>query len=335
MAIESILKQTFKEFEFLIIDDGSTDNSLEIIRFYEDSRIRLVMNEENLGLAASLNRGISLSKGKYIARMDCDDISLPKRLADQVEFMDNHPFVGACGTNGLCIDEDDKIIRTSSWCPEDGVPLEWLLLWDTVLAHPTVMLRKTTLMEHNLAYRNVPAEDKDLWCRLVLKAKIARLPQMLFHYRERRGSSYNGCKDKHVRQAIQSGSGLVRAITHQEVPPFYSELTVYPYIVGYKANSYTPETVVKWILELLQSCRQHWNWNDLEYEAARNDAIMRLNHYFKSLPVWKAVAGLLLVANIDEMPRRNVRLGINVARMLCKKIRLLRSIYSYFKGATV
>jgi glycosyltransferase involved in cell wall biosynthesis len=89
-AIDSILNQTFTDFEFLIVDDGSTDNSVEIINSYQNSRINLVKNDKNEGLVYTLNRGLSLAKGEYIARMDCDDISLPERLKKQIDFLDSN-----------------------------------------------------------------------------------------------------------------------------------------------------------------------------------------------------------------------------------------------------
>ena len=101
-AMESILTQTFTDFEFLIINDGSTDNSVKIIEEFNDPRIRLIHNEKNLKLIASLNKGISLAKGKYIARMDCDDISMPYRLEKEVDFLENsleYGLVGTCYTD--------------------------------------------------------------------------------------------------------------------------------------------------------------------------------------------------------------------------------------------
>ena len=93
-AEDSILQQTFKDFEFLIVDDGSTDTSVVTIRSYSDKRIRLIVNETNVGLAASLNIGIDCARGRYIARMDCDDISLPDRLEKQVAFLESHGDIG-------------------------------------------------------------------------------------------------------------------------------------------------------------------------------------------------------------------------------------------------
>ncbi len=97
-AIDSILNQTFKDFEFLIIDDGSTDSSADIIRSYTDFRIRLIQNEKNIGLTRSLNKGLKLAKGEYIARMDVDDISLPIRFEKQVSFLDKYEDVKLVGS---------------------------------------------------------------------------------------------------------------------------------------------------------------------------------------------------------------------------------------------
>ena len=97
-AIDGILNQTFKDFEFLVIDDGSTDGSADIIQSYKDVRIRFISNGKNLSVPVSLNMGLNLARGEYIARMDCDDISLPQRLEKQVQFMDANPEVGVCGT---------------------------------------------------------------------------------------------------------------------------------------------------------------------------------------------------------------------------------------------
>jgi len=97
-AIDSILGQTFKDFKFLIINDGSTDGTADILKSYKDSRIKVTNNEKNIGLTKSLNKGLKMAKSEYIARMDADDISLPTRLQKQVEFMDSHPKVGVCGT---------------------------------------------------------------------------------------------------------------------------------------------------------------------------------------------------------------------------------------------
>src|SRR3989338_10709157 len=109
-AVKSILNQTYKNFEFIIIDDASTDQSTKYLRFLKDKRIKLIKNSKNLGLAASLNKALKFAKGEYIARMDADDISLPKRFEKQVKFFKKHPSVDICGTWVNLIDDVGKII---------------------------------------------------------------------------------------------------------------------------------------------------------------------------------------------------------------------------------
>ncbi|NHJ46179.1 MAG: glycosyltransferase family 2 protein, partial [Asgard group archaeon] len=125
-AIDSVLHQTFTDFEFLIINDGSTDNSVEIINSYDDERIHLVHNEQNIGLAASLNKGINLARGEYIARMDCDDINHQTRLEKQVKFMDKNPDIGLLSSANRFI-QDDKILNLVDRFPTDHHTLKAFL----------------------------------------------------------------------------------------------------------------------------------------------------------------------------------------------------------------
>lgn len=188
-AIESILNQTFRDFEFLIINDGSTDNSLGIIESYKDLRIKLVNNEKNLGLSHTLNKGIDLSEGEYIARMDADDISLPVRLEKQINFMDSHLEIGICGTwiegfgdPELCGVWKAKKEHNELFCN---------LMFGSSFAHPSVMMRKTILMEYNaLRYEHdyCPCEDYRLWYLLLSKTQGTNLQECLLLYRRERNS---------------------------------------------------------------------------------------------------------------------------------------------------
>ena len=147
-AIQSILNQTFTDFEFLIIEDGSTDATVEIVRSFPDQRIKLCLNGSNIGLISSLNQGLSLATGEYIARMDADDISLSTRLERQVAFMDAHPSVGVCGS-WL---ETFGIPPKSRWCPPaDDAQIRCEHLFHSVIYHPTVILRKDFFAKHNLS----------------------------------------------------------------------------------------------------------------------------------------------------------------------------------------
>lgn len=182
-AIDSILNQTFTDFEFLIINDGSTDRSVEIIESYEDPRIRLINNEKNLKLIASLNKGISLARGKYIARMDCDDISMPDRLEKEVNFLENSLDYGLVGTYYTVIDGEGKDQYNVSY-PSSNELIKLFLSLNCPLAHGSIMGR-TELFKQNLygSEESYAVEDYELWTRMSKVTKIHNIPEYLFKYR--------------------------------------------------------------------------------------------------------------------------------------------------------
>jgi len=180
-AIDSILQQTFTDFEFLIFNDGSTDKSAEIITTYKDHRIRFFNFNENSGYVAHLNRGIDIAKGQYIARMDADDISAPERLEKQVNFLDKNPDIGLCGTWYDIIGDCTQIIKVSS----DHDDLKIQLIENSTFGHPSVIMRASILHKYGKHYEidYMPAEDFKMWVDLSLITKIANLDDVLLHYR--------------------------------------------------------------------------------------------------------------------------------------------------------
>jgi len=180
-AIDSILSQTFTDFEFIIVDDGSTDASVEIINTYLDRRIRLVRNDRNLGLAVSLNKGLDIALGEYVARMDCDDISLPVRLATQVAYMDAHPEVGACGTWAIDIDATGKEIRERK--TPVGKQLENRYWIPSPIIHPSAMIRFAELTDLRYDSEIRYAQDYDFWLRIRARYQLSNLSKYLLLYR--------------------------------------------------------------------------------------------------------------------------------------------------------
>jgi len=180
-AVESILGQTYGDFELVVIDDGSTDGTAEIVGRHADPRIRLLRNPRNLGLIATLNRGLRECRGELVARMDADDISLPGRFAAQLRFLDAHPEVGICGTS-----IETFGARTERWtivC--DPALLRAEMLFSSAFSHPTVMFRRALLLRHGLAYDPAypHAEDYALWARFAAVTELANLPEVLLRYR--------------------------------------------------------------------------------------------------------------------------------------------------------
>lgn len=180
-AIESILNQSFKEFEFLIINDASIDRSLEIIKHYDNTRIKIIQNSENIGLTKSLNKGLKAAEGKYIARMDADDISHPQRLERQVKFMEEHPEVGICGTWFQLIGQQERIIKH----PVDHQDILTFMFKNNGIGHPTAFIRKDLFIEQHLFYDEnyTAAQDYDLWVRASQKIRLANIPEVLVKYR--------------------------------------------------------------------------------------------------------------------------------------------------------
>lgn len=180
-AIQSIIDQTYTNFEFLIFNDASTDRSLEIIQTFSDSRIKLFNYKKNTGYLKHLNEGLKLAEGKYIARMDADDISLPDRLLKQVQFMETHPEVGVCGT-AIEIFGDRNEVKTHV---EHHKEIKLELLLRSPIVHPSVVIRKSLMDNYNLNYDSnfYTAEDYHLWVQLSTKTRLHNLQEVLLRYR--------------------------------------------------------------------------------------------------------------------------------------------------------
>jgi glycosyltransferase involved in cell wall biosynthesis len=181
-AIDSILSQTFDDFEFIILDDASSDGSRRVLADYErrDRRITVLLNETNSGIADTLNRGLRLCRGEYIARMDADDVSLPQRLERQVEFMDNAPEVGVCGTWFTVFGDEEGTYRHPT---QDAQIKVRHLIYDCAIAHPAAFIRKRVLEETGATYPDLPAHDLWFWIRLGFVTQLRNLPDVLLRYR--------------------------------------------------------------------------------------------------------------------------------------------------------
>ncbi len=166
-SMDSIIRQTCRDFEFIVINDCSTDNTEEIILSYQDSRIVYLRNEENLGVARTLNRGLDIARGEYVARMDADDIARPERLEIQKNHMDSHPEVDVLATSSQSFDETGVLFEGHTSTDEEILKLDFL--FSCGIAHPTVMIRRQTLERLNLRYDHDfnKVEDYDLWSRML------------------------------------------------------------------------------------------------------------------------------------------------------------------------
>ena len=191
-AIESVLAQTFADFEFIIVDDGSSDRSAQIVRSYakSETRIRFIQQERNLGHADARNRGHELATGEYIAVMDCDDICLPRRLETQIDFLRRNPAIGALGAGAQAVAEDRRPLFKFD-LPEEHALIALNLFVGSFLIHPTVMMRRETL-ESVGGYESSrrTAVDTELWSRLIWRTRFANLPEQLLLYRWHEGQNH-------------------------------------------------------------------------------------------------------------------------------------------------
>lgn len=244
-CIESILNQTYKNFEFIICNDCSHDNSAYIINKYKkiDSRIIFIENDINMGLAASLNRCISIANGEFLARMDSDDISLPTRFEREIEFLlSNKEYdVVACKCN--IIDESNKIykqmlIHNGEVTLLDGVK-------KVQIAHPTVLMRTNSVKEvggYTVNKLTTRAEDYDLWCKLLISNhRLYGLNEILFNYRE----GLNGLKKRKYKFRIQEAKIKFYWMKKTHSPFYIYIYAIKPLIVGL-----LPTSIIKQIKKM-------------------------------------------------------------------------------------
>lgn len=220
-AVESILQQTFTDFEFLIIDDGSSDNSVAIIQSYTDPRIRFIQNEKNLGISATLNRGLEVAACELVTRMDADDISHPTRLQQQFDFFETHKDVALLSTQAREISETGDVMRIEKW----RRPFFYYnLTFECWIYHPTVMYRRSAVLDVG-GYSTPYSEDYDLWWQLSRKFKMDHLPEVLVDYRLTAVSLYRATKKTEYEKAqydqimrnLHFYTGATFSISHAEL----------------------------------------------------------------------------------------------------------------------
>lgn len=255
-AIDSVLNQTFDDFELLIVEDGSTDETLSIIESYHDDRITVIKNAKNLGLIASLNKGLDCVKGEYIARMDADDICLPDRLSAQLNFLIKNSEIGFCGTwFEKFTDHSSDVIQV----PLSDGDIRAHLALDNAFAHNTIMFRRSFLEKHQLRYdKNFPyAEDYEFWVRCAKFTKLANMPIVTVRYRYHAENTSNS-RSNDQRQTANT----VRLIqlenlgidTNQINPLIHNELMGFAYTQGVSQLSLSGVQLYKLYGILMKIC---------------------------------------------------------------------------------
>lgn len=255
-AIDSILNQTFRDFEFIIVDDASTDNTLAVIEKYNDPRVKIIRNEKNLKLAASLNRGLGIVRGKYIARMDADDLADPQRFQKLFDFLEKNPAIDICGSAmkifGSAGDSvweyklADKEIRAG-------------LVWNSSMPHAAVLMRADTIRKHKLYYDEtfLIGQDWKYWFAAKEHVRFANLKEALYFYRRDQQSVT-------IQYSHQSGDryAVMHRLFLRDMGITFTEreLLLHQFIIGIFSISPSPGVIREaraWKEKLIS--HNHWN----------------------------------------------------------------------------
>lgn len=257
-AISSILEQSFSDFELLVIDDASTDETVNIIKEFGDVRIQLVQKPMNTGYTESLNLGLKIAKGELIARMDGDDISALSRFALQVREFDENAELVLCGS-WIEVIKNGYVFQFPTL--HDAIKVEFLAY--CCIAHPSVMFRKSFIDNNKFSYDKTfePAEDFDLWTRMIKQGTFTNIPKVLLHYREYKGQT------SQVKQKTRVKNGQLIKIRHLSTLVSYSAA----------ARFYNIDIVINAKIIKKEIAFLNWLKNEIQYLKKRNQDIQYFN----------------------------------------------------------
>ncbi len=254
-SIESILNQTFCNYEFIIINDGSTDTSLDIIKKFAnvDARIVVLNNKQNTGYVQCIETGLRRSKAEFIARMDADDISLPTRLEKQYSFMQNNKAIGVCGTWFKVFGNSDFEVKHPVWHDEIKIKM----IGFNCIGHPTVMIRKELLEKYFFDNLYVPCEDYHLWSQLIHITRFHNIPDFLLLYRDH---PTNISKEKKITGEENELKIGIMQIGRLGLKPSAEEVFWSKDFIRYNTirsyNSVEYSEIIKWAIKLISANRQ-------------------------------------------------------------------------------
>jgi len=310
-SIQSILNQTFYEFELIILNDKSTDESLEIINKFKaiDNRIVLIDKEQNVGPANLRNEGINIAKGDYIALMDADDIAMPSRFEKQFTFLKNNPEIGLCGTWFTFFGAESKTIKHSV----DSDAIKVSFLHSCNIGNPTVMFKKEVLGDLKFDNDYVPVEDYDLWSRLLAKTKFHNIPESLLNYRQH-NTNISKTKIDNVNRSVRKVK--INQLGHLEISNSDPKIDAYLNAVSLNKRL-SPEEIIEAI-------------NTSKYLISQNAKIK----YFNQELFEKHINRVLIrsIRNAASYNKSFYRFLKNDATSLFNKINLLDRTIIYFKS---
>lgn len=261
-SLESILNQTYDNLEVLLVDDGSTDNSVDVIKTYKDDRIRLVSNEKNMGIPYTRNVGLREARGKYMVIMDSDDISVPERVETQVNYLEENPEIDAAGSFYYRVQNNFRRKIRRKYTKPDAVKI--YLMFFNPLANPSTAVRKSTVEQYNLQYNldYFVAQDYEFWIQLSKVGNISIIPEFLLEYRTGHESVTKKAKREKLDQRKQLINGIHQDILdHYHIPLSKEEMEVYNEFFSYNYGTVENIPALHRVVEKLR------NWNETENDV--------------------------------------------------------------------
>lgn len=302
-CLDSILGQTYENIEVLLVNDGSTDRSVEVINAYSDPRIRLIENEKNMGIPYTRNVGLEEAKGQYMAIMDSDDIAMPNRVEKQVKFMEQNPDIDAVGTYYIkFIGNKTQKITTKFTSPEE---VKAMLLFFDPIANPSSMVRLESLKKYNLKYNpdHFVSQDYGLWAQLSKYGKLAIMPEFLLKYR----FGHENITKKSKRDKAEKRKKIINSI-HEDLLQFYGinltedEMDVFNELFSYNYGAIKNISSISDVMNKLKL------WNQ-QAKTFNNDVFLNVldNSFF--IGISNQQIGLMDKINLynEHMTKRNLR----------------------------
>ncbi len=268
-AVESILNQSFEDFELILVDDGSTDSTPTIIKNFNDSRIRTIRLNTNGGIVTALNKGLSAARGKYIARMDADDVSLPERLKKQYKFMENHPEIDVCGSwvrYFTRIPGAERVYKL----PGDSEIIRASLLLENLIQHPAVMCLRKIFGKTGYPGGYPHAEDYALWTQILDRVSFAVYPEVLLNYRLHKDQIWQRESKAQAKSVESVHRELLKKIGLQ---PTKAELMLHEDICrgNYNTSKKFVQQAENWFTKILKANRRSKVLDPKSLEAVLRD----------------------------------------------------------------
>lgn len=292
-AIESILNQTYKDFDLLIINDGSTDKSAAIVQSFSDDRIIFIENEQNMGIVKTLNRGIDLIKGDYIVRMDSDDICLPQRFEKQLSFMDQHPAIAVAGSSIELF--NDEGVRKTITVETDPKRIRTQLMFEAALKHPSVIIRTSVLKENDYLYdiEHKATEDLGLWQKLSFNHDLGNIEEVLLEYRDNEFGITRTAEKNQTERDLAHMRVYEQLFNHLNMSYTENDLMAYRNFINHQLDF--SEKGSQELAQVLSQLRQHLNQDryDINFfdkkvsTYYRNNALRQSVTFTKSHAIYK------------------------------------------------